>query len=81
MADHEMLTCPLCEGCAKVSRSHLVGLLTDRMLREKIEQYLAELTGTQSEMAGVGARETRNFEREVHTWNPHLPMWNRSPKE
>ena len=81
MADHEMLTCPLCQGYAKVSRSDLVGLLTDRMLREKIELYLAELTGTQSEMAGVGTREARNFEKEVHTWNPHLPMWNRSPKE
>ena len=81
MADQEMLTCPLCQGYAKISRSDLIGLLTDRALREKIEHYLAELTGAQGELAGVGAREPRNFEKEVHSWNPQMPMWKRSPKE
>ncbi|MBZ5722673.1 MAG: hypothetical protein LAO03_20225 [Acidobacteriia bacterium] len=81
MADHEMLTCPLCQGYAKVSRSDLIGLLSDRALREKIEKYLAELTGTQPELAGVGVKGSRDFEKDVHSWNPQLPMWNRSPKE
>jgi hypothetical protein len=81
MADHEMLTCPLCQGHAKMSRSDLIGLLTDRTLREKIELYLAELAGAPPELTTVGAREPRNFEKEVHTWNPQMPMWNRSPKE
>ena len=81
MENHEMLTCPLCQGYAKVNRSDLIGLLTDRNLREKIEQYLAELAGAQPEAAGVGAKAARDFQKEVHTWNPQLPMWNRSPKE
>jgi uncharacterized protein YfbU (UPF0304 family) len=31
-------------------------------------------------MVGVGPK-VRNFEKEVHEWNPTLPMWQRSPKE
>ncbi|MGA2355496.1 MAG: hypothetical protein ABSG02_13455 [Terriglobales bacterium] len=27
------------------------------------------------------AGDARNFEKEVHTWNPTLPMWRRSNKE
>jgi len=81
MADHEMLTCPLCQGQAKVSRSDLIGLLTDRNLRERVEKYLVELTGTQPELAAADVKGPRNFEKEVHSWNPQMPMWNRSPKE
>ena len=29
----------------------------------------------------VEPKKVRNFEKEVHTWNPTLPMWRRSPKE
>jgi hypothetical protein len=25
--------------------------------------------------------KARNFRKEVHCWNPTLPMWRRSPKE
>jgi hypothetical protein len=34
-----------------------------------------------TETAAVGPKKVRNFEKEVHTWNPTLPMWQRSPKE
>jgi len=34
-----------------------------------------------SEAADAGSSDPRNFEKEVHTWNPTLPMWRRSNKE
>lgn len=82
MANNDLLQCPLCQGHAQVSRTELIGLLTDHNLREKIEKYLAELLQTE-EPAGVGAKrlESRDFEKDVHTWNPQMPIWRRSPKE
>jgi len=34
-----------------------------------------------SEAANAGSSDPSNFEKEVHTWNPTLPMWRRSNKE
>jgi hypothetical protein len=34
-----------------------------------------------SEDANAEPCDARNFEKEVHTWNPTLPMWRRSNKE
>jgi hypothetical protein len=83
MAMEDMLNCPLCQGHARVSRSELIGMLTDRNLREKIEKYLAELTSAQEKLAEVGVNGSgaRDFQKEVHSWNPQLPIWRRSPKE
>ena len=80
--DDDILTCPLCQGHAHVSRSELIGLLTDRNLREKIEQYLAEITPL-GEAAGVGVHQpqSHDFQKDVHSWNPQLAIWRRSPKE
>ncbi len=82
MANDDLLKCPLCQGHSQVSRTELIGLLTDQNLREKIEKYLAELLQTE-EPAGVGAKrlESTDFEKDVHTWNPQMPIWRRSPKE
>jgi hypothetical protein len=33
-------------------------------------------------LSSVGATQTgRDFQKEVHSWNPCVPMWRRSPKE
>ena len=82
MAKNEMLTCPLCQGHSQVSRSELIDLLTDRSLGKKIEHYLSELVHA-GEAAEVGAQQSqvRDFQKEVHSWNPQLPIWRRSPKE
>jgi hypothetical protein len=81
MANDDAIKCPLCQGHSRINRTELIGLLTDHNLREKIEKYLAELL--QTEPAAVGAKrpESTDFEKDVHTWNPQLPIWRRSPKE
>ena len=80
MAHDETLKCPLCHGHGEVTRSTLITLLTDRSLPEQAEKYLAELLNAQNELAGVHA-PGRDFQKEVHSWNPQLPIWRRSPKE
>ena len=78
MADHdEVMKCPLCEGHGELRRSEIVERLTNP---EQIDQYLS---GTVEEFAGAKARryEAGRFQKEVHSWNPQLPIFNRSPKE
>jgi hypothetical protein len=80
MVEHvEALKCPLCEGRGEVLHSEMVERFTNPELRKRLDARIAEILEA-SELAGVGPK-VRNFEKEVHTWNPTLPMWQRSPKE
>jgi hypothetical protein len=79
MAEDSKVKCPLCEGRGEVLRSEMVERLTNSELRKRLDARIAEILEA-SELAGVGPK-VRNFEKEVHTWNPTLPMWQRSPKE
>jgi hypothetical protein len=82
MANDDSLTCPLCQGHSRVTRSELIGLLTDHNLRDKIETYLNELiqAGEPVEV-GTGQPQSHDFQKDVHGWNPQLAIWRRSPKE
>ena len=73
------LKCPFCEGRGEVLQSEIVERFTHPELRKRFYARIAEILEA-SELAGVGPR-TRNFEKEIHAWNPALPMWQRSPKE
>lgn len=75
----DRVKCPLCEAQGEVLRSEMVERFTNPELRKRLDARIVEILGG-SEMAGVRPK-ARNFEREVHTWNPTLPMWQRSPKE
>ena len=82
MANVDVLQCPLCHGHSQVDRTELIGLLTDRNLREKIEKYLAELLHAgETVTVGTNRPESRDFQKDVHSWNPQMPIWRRSPKE
>jgi hypothetical protein len=52
-------------------------------LREQIEGYVTELLKSPvEELSAVGHPQVgRDFQKEVHSWNPCVPMWRRSPKE
>ena len=80
MADQaEKLKCPLCEGRGEVLRSEIAERFTTPELRKRLDARIAEIL-VGPEMAGVGPK-VRSFEKEVHSWNPTLPMWQRSSKE
>ncbi len=80
MADQtEKFKCPLCEGRGEVLRSEIADQFTNPELRKRLDGRIAEVLAA-SETAGVGPK-VRSFEKEVHSWNPTLPMWLRSAKE
>jgi hypothetical protein len=83
MANDEVVKCPLCGGFTHIEKPDLLAALRNPGLREKVERYIAELLKSPiDELTSVGAtRSAGDFEKDVHSWNPCVPMWRRSPKE
>jgi hypothetical protein len=81
----EVVKCPLCQGHGELRRLEIVERLTDRELKAKIDRYLADVLKLEgpSEPVAVGAHadSRRDFQKEVHSWNPETPIWRRSQKE
>jgi hypothetical protein len=80
MKDEDLLKCPLIQGLDAMHRAELLGLLNDSNLREKLEACLTQHSGKPVPVCAEGAPE-RNFEKEVHSWNPQKLVFSRSPKE
>jgi hypothetical protein len=83
MVNDNVVKCPLCGGFTHVEKTDLLSALKNPRLREKIELYVAELLKSPvEELAAVGtAQASSDFQKDVHRWNPCVPMWRRSPKE
>jgi hypothetical protein len=81
----DLVKCPLCEGHGEIRRAKLVERLSDGKLKSNVDSALGKLVQSEEELAAataVGrANEFRDFQKDVHSWNPQLPMWRRSPKE
>ncbi len=83
MVNDDVVKCPLCHGFTHIEQPDLLAALQNPRQREQIEQYIGELLKSQvEELASVGAPQAgRDFQKDVHSWNPCVPMWKRSPKE
>lgn len=88
MVNDDIVKCPLCNGFTHIEKPELREALKNPRLREQIEQYIVELLKSPvEELANVGATQAgrdfqkRDFQKDVHSWNPCVPMWRRSPKE
>jgi len=84
MTNHrDLLACPLCEGHGEVRRSRVAEFFSDPDLNRKIDAWLAEPAREEqtAETVCVTTPDHRDFQKDVHSWNPQLPMWRRSPKE
>jgi hypothetical protein len=83
MANEDVVKCPLCGGFTEIDRPDLVAALKNPRIREQVEQYIDHLLKSPlDELATVGATQSgRDFQKDVHNWNPCVPMWRRSPKE
>jgi hypothetical protein len=83
MADEKVVKCPLCGGLSHIEDSRLLKALTEPRIRVLVENYVNSLLRNPAkELAGVAAgAETYDFQKEVHSWNPNVPMWRRSSKE
>lgn len=83
MVNDDVVKCPLCGGFTHIENPALLEVLRNPRLREQVEKYITELLKTPvEELSAVGATQpSSDFQKEVHNWNPCVPMWRRSPKE
>jgi len=83
MVNYDVVKCPLCGGFTHVENAELLEALKQPRIREQIENYITELLKSPvEELSSVSATQGgRDFQKEVHSWNPCVPMWRRSPKE
>jgi len=84
MINDDVVKCPLCGGFTHIEKPELRKALNEPRIREQVEKYIAELLQSPlEELSGVGAGtpQARDFQKDVHNWNPCVPMWRRSPKE
>jgi len=73
--------CPLCEGQGEVSPRALVEKFLNPELRGRLDARIEEIAEICSSERTETKSKVLNFQKEVHTWNPALPIWRRSPKE
>jgi hypothetical protein len=83
MFNDDVVKCPLCGRFTHIEKPELLDALRNPRLREQVERYIVELLKPPvDELSTVGATQAGgNFQKDVHRWNPCLPMWKRSPKE
>lgn len=85
MVNDDLVKCPLCGGFTHVDKPELVAALNDPKTRQQVENFVAELlcagTGELATVAAAGRPRSQDFDKDVHQWNPNVPVWRRSPKE
>jgi hypothetical protein len=83
MVNDDVVKCPLCGGFTHIEQPALLQALKNPRIREQVEKYIAELLKSPlDDFTAVNATQTgRDFQKDVHNWNPCVPMWRRSPKE
>ena len=79
MAEISKVRCPLCEGQGELLRSEISERFLNPELRKRLDARISEIL--EDSAVALAAPRTRDFQKEVHSWNPALPMWRRSPKE
>jgi len=83
MSNDDVVKCPLCGGFTHIENPDLLAALKRPQVREQVERYLAELLKSlpDDRTPANAAQARRDFQKDVHNWNPCVPMWRRSPKE
>jgi len=81
MRDEDLLQCPLLQGLDAMHRAQLLGLLNDSNLRAKLEKCLADRPQSADAPANSCASSEHDFEKQVRSWKPEIPLWRRSHKE
>jgi hypothetical protein len=83
MINDDLVKCPVCHSFAHIENPELLAALNDPRIRMQVEKYVAQLVNAPLEelVNAAGKPEARNLQKDVHNWNPFVPMWRRSPKE
>jgi hypothetical protein len=77
--NHDLMKCLLCEGHGEVR--HAGGVLRNRLQDSVLVEAEPTPDPTELQEVGVSNRTQRDFQKVVHSWNPQLSIWRRSPKE
>jgi DNA gyrase/topoisomerase IV subunit B len=75
------VTCPLCEGQGELMPAQIVETFLTPELRKRLDARITEIAEISGLAPVVAGGKVLDFQKEVHTWNPALPIWRRSPKE
>ena len=82
MSDQSLkVQCPLCEGRSELRPSEILELFSNPEMRNRLDARISEIAEYCSPFGSALKIPAINFQREVHKWNPTLPIWRRSPKE
>jgi len=84
MVKDDLVKCPLCGGSTHIENPELLAALSDPKIRERVENYVADLlrsASTELQVVATSPPQRRDFNKNVHNWNPAVPIWQRSPKE
>ncbi len=84
MVNDDLVKCPLCGGFTHIDKPELRAAMNDPNIRQRVENYVAELLQSgpgEVEAVAAGPLRNRDFNKDVHDWNPNVPVWRRSPKE
>jgi hypothetical protein len=73
--------CPLCEGHGELLPSAIVETFSTPELRKRLDARIAEIAEISGCAPVTANGKVHDFQKDVHTWNPALPIWRRSPKE
>ena len=82
MADQPtVVACPLCGGQGEVSPEAIESLFSNPELRKRFDARIAEIADICNSVGATSKSKALDFQKEVHNWNPTLPIWRRSSKE
>ncbi len=83
MVNDDLVKCPLCAGFTHINKPELLAALRDPKIRQQVENYITNLLQSRSAELAIAAPQSQSgdFQKEVHHWNPNVPVWRRSPKE
>lgn len=81
MSNDALVKCPVCGVFSRIEKPELLAALNDPKIRQQIEDYVVGLLPSELASVATSPAEVRNFDKDVHNWNPAVPMWQRSPKE
>jgi len=81
MVNDDVVKCPLCGGFSHIERPELLVALKNARVREQVKNFIREVLQSVAEDPCPPTGAGRDFQRDVHKWDPSVPLWQRSPKE
>jgi hypothetical protein len=81
MVNDDVVKCPLCGGFSHIEKPELLAALKNARVREQVKNYIREVLQSAADDLCPPTGAGRDFQRDVHKWDPSVPLWQRSPKE